>query len=157
LILRASSIDAPKGELAANAFVFDMNKVFEDFVTIALRESMERYGGEIRSQWQGHLDSEKRIRIIPDLIWWIGGQCMDVAETKYKACAHATLPNAARISDLAYCAARKHPGLPDLCERTAGQRLVHRSSMRQRSVRTLDVRRIRSSLAQVEVLAAKSA
>ena len=53
LILHASSIDAAKGTFGATAFVFDMNRVFEDFVTIALREAMQPYGGVVREQWTG--------------------------------------------------------------------------------------------------------
>ena len=60
--------------LPATAFVFDMNKVFEDFVTTALRESMVRFGGELRAQWRGRLDVERRLEIIPDLTWWIQGR-----------------------------------------------------------------------------------
>jgi 5-methylcytosine-specific restriction enzyme subunit McrC len=105
LILRASSIDAPKGALAATAFVFDMNKVFEDFVTTALRESMVRFGGELRAQWRGRLDQEQRLEIIPDLTWWIEGRCRAVIDAKYKALALSGMPNADAYQMLAYCTA----------------------------------------------------
>lgn len=161
LILRASSIDAPKGELAANAFVFDMNKVFEDFVTIALRESMERYGGEIRSQWQGHLDSEKRIRIIPDLSWWIGGACMAVADAKYKSLAPASMPNADAYQMLAYCAAIGLPrGFLIYAKDNGAEARTHSviNASCSIEVRALDVEaHPEVLLAQVEVLAAEIA
>jgi len=76
LILHASSIDAAKGPLAATAFVFDMNKVFEDFVTAAFTESMNRDGRTVRSQVGEHsLDVDSRLRLKPDLSWWVGDRC----------------------------------------------------------------------------------
>ncbi len=105
LILRAASIDAPKGALAATAFVFDMNKVFEDFVTTALRESMVRFGGELRAQWRGRLDIERQLQIIPDLTWWVHGSCAAVADAKYKALTPSGMPNADAYQMLAYCTA----------------------------------------------------
>jgi 5-methylcytosine-specific restriction enzyme subunit McrC len=161
LILRASSIDAPKGELAASAFVFDMNKVFEDFVTIALRESMERYGGEIRSQWQGHLDSEKQIRIIPDLTWWRDGECMVVADAKYKSLAPASMPNADAYQMLAYCTAIGLPrGFLIYARHNGAEARTHSVTNASCSieVRTLDVETQPDVLlAQVELLAAEIA
>ena len=109
LILRASSIDAPKGPLVATAFVFDMNKVFEDFVSIALRESMQRFGGEIRAQWSSWLDHQDQLGIRPDLTWWSGARCLAVADAKYKALSYKAMPNADAYQMLAYCTAL---GLP---------------------------------------------
>lgn len=105
LILRAASIDTPRGRLAATAFVFDMNKVFEDFVSIALRESIARFGGELNFQWRGRLDQAGAIRIIPDLTWWVGGTCRAVADVKYKALDLTSMPNADAYQMLAYCTA----------------------------------------------------
>src|ERR1043165_6379367 len=54
LILRNSSITTTRGALAATGFSFDMNKVFEDFVTVAFTESMRRHGGTVRAQAGEH-------------------------------------------------------------------------------------------------------
>lgn len=105
LILHASSIDALKGPLVATAFVFDMNKVFEDFVSVALRESMRRFGGEVRSQWSGWLDGQRRLAIRPDITWWSGSNCLAVADAKYKALELKGMPNADAYQMLAYCTA----------------------------------------------------
>src|SRR5262249_54706180 len=105
LILHASSIDAPKGPLAATAFVFDMNKVFEDFVSVALRESMFRFGGELRAQWAGWLDRGHTIEIRPDITWWSGGSCLAVADAKYKSLEFRGMPNPDGYQMLAYCTA----------------------------------------------------
>jgi 5-methylcytosine-specific restriction enzyme subunit McrC len=103
LILHASSIDAPKGPIVATAFVFDMNKVFEDFVSVALDESMERFGGQVRAQWSGWLDGGRQIRIRPDVTWWSDERCLAVADAKYKALEVKGMPNADAYQMLAYC------------------------------------------------------
>jgi len=103
LILHSASIEAAKGPISASAFVFDMNRVFEDFVTIALREAMGPSGTMARSQWTGYLDEENQLGIRPDVTWWDGKRCMAVADAKYKALAPKTMPNADAYQMLAYC------------------------------------------------------
>ena len=109
LILHASSIDASKGTFAAAAFVFDMNKVFEDFVTVALREAMQPFDGVVIEQWTGALDHhrrhQQRLRIRPDITWWAGASCLAVADAKYKALEMTGMPNADAYQMLAYCTA----------------------------------------------------
>jgi 5-methylcytosine-specific restriction enzyme subunit McrC len=157
MILRASSIDAPKGQLAATAFVFDMNKVFEDFVTVALGESMERFGGQLRSQWDGRLDRERRLRIIPDLTWWADGACLAVADAKYKALSVAGMPNADAYQMLAYCTALSLPRGFLIYAKDAGEQACSHHVMNTPTVidvRTLDVEAEPDVLlAQVDVLA----
>lgn len=110
LILRASSIDAPKGPLVATAFVFDMNRVFEGFVVTALRESMRRYGGVVRDQVETHsLDTDGVLKLRPDLSWWIGGECVAIFDAKYKAIDEGRLRHDDAYQMLAYCVAY---GLP---------------------------------------------
>ena len=155
LILRAASIDAPKGALAATAFVFDMNKVFEDFVTTALRESMVRFGGELRPQWR--LDVERHLEIIPDLTWWIQGRCAAVADAKYKALAPSGMPNADAYQMLAYCTALTLDCGYLVYAKDAGEQArTHRvqNSTVAVEVRTLDVEAAPDAvLSQVGVLA----
>lgn len=103
LILHSASIDFPKGPISASGFVFDMNKVFEDFVTIALREATGPSAGVVRSQQRRFLDEEHQLRIKPDVTWWDGERCMAVADAKYKALAPRTMPNADAYQMLAYC------------------------------------------------------
>jgi 5-methylcytosine-specific restriction enzyme subunit McrC len=157
LILHASSIDAPKGPLVATAFVFDMNKVFEDFVSVALDESMQRFGGEVRPQWSGWLDVEERIGIRPDITWWTDERCLAVADAKYKALELKSMPNADAYQMLAYCTSL---GLPrgflvyakDSGEETRSHAV--RNSDCVIEVRTLDVEaEPESLLGQVNALA----
>jgi 5-methylcytosine-specific restriction enzyme subunit McrC len=105
LILHASSIDAAKGTYGATAFVFDMNRVFEDFVTIALREAMQPYGGTVKEQWTGSLDHHRQLPIRPDITWWAGTTCLAVADAKYKALELKGMPNSDAYQMLAYCTA----------------------------------------------------
>lgn len=57
LILRATSFEHATGTVAVNGFLLDMPKLFEDFVTVALREAIElTYGGRVLGQARYHLD-----------------------------------------------------------------------------------------------------
>ncbi|HEY4428983.1 MAG TPA: hypothetical protein VGN08_12330 [Solirubrobacteraceae bacterium] len=106
LILRGTSITTSRGEVASTAFVFDMNKVFEDFLSTALRVALERRGGRVRSQYgQRHLDEADRLKLKPDITWWQDGVCRAVIDAKYKALAVSGIPNADAYQMLAYCIA----------------------------------------------------
>ena len=50
LILHHASVTARQGQVASASFVFDLDKVFEDFVSTALKEALQPYGGEVRFQ-----------------------------------------------------------------------------------------------------------
>lgn len=105
LVLHASSIDAARGEVAATSFVFDMNKVFEDFVTTSLVEAMRASGGIVQGQWTGWLDRERRVAIRPDVTWWKAGACRAVVDAKYKALPTRGMPNGDAYQMLSYCVA----------------------------------------------------
>jgi 5-methylcytosine-specific restriction enzyme subunit McrC len=106
LILRGSSISTHAGEVTGVSFSFDMNAVFEDFLSLALKASTERYGGRLELQYRReHLDLQRRIRLIPDLTWWHGGACRAVIDAKYKPLTDRRFPNADAYQMLAYCTA----------------------------------------------------
>ncbi len=106
LILRGASIRTEAGRVSSTSFIFDMNEVFESFLSVALRESLRRHGGEVRLQYgRENLDRERRIRLKPDITWWRGGQCNVVLDAKYKALVDAKFPNADAYQMLAYCVA----------------------------------------------------
>lgn len=49
LVLRATSAEHAPGDVTVTGFLFDMPALFEEFVTVALREELEAtYGGRIR-------------------------------------------------------------------------------------------------------------
>jgi 5-methylcytosine-specific restriction enzyme subunit McrC len=106
LILRGSSISTHAGEVTGVSFVFDMNTVFEDFLSLTLKSSVERHGGRLDLQYRReHLDVQKRIRLIPDLTWWKSGTCRAVIDAKYKPLTDQRFPNADAYQMLAYCTA----------------------------------------------------
>ncbi len=103
LILSSASIATERGGVVSVAFVFDMNKVFEDFLSVALTEALAPYGGTVRPQYGGqHLDQERKLRLIPDITWWKQGQVKAIVDAKYKRLSDARFPNADAYQMLAY-------------------------------------------------------
>jgi 5-methylcytosine-specific restriction enzyme subunit McrC len=111
LVLRAASTGAEREETKGTTFVFDMNKVFEEFVSTALAESLRRrnHGGELHEQVTDVSLSEK-IRLKPDLVWQRNGGWAAVLDVKYKRLASESFPNADAFQMLAYSLAY---GLPE--------------------------------------------
>jgi len=105
LILRSASIGAITGSVASIAYVFDMNRVFEDFLSVALREALEPRGGEVRFQWRSRLDRAERVEIRPDVTWWRAGRPRAVIDAKHKSIGTAGVPNEDAYQMLAYCTA----------------------------------------------------
>jgi 5-methylcytosine-specific restriction enzyme subunit McrC len=104
LVLNATSVEQSVGKVAVNGFLLDMPRLFEDFVTVALRESLEgEYGGRVVGQWRGHLDQAGRVDLRPDITWQVGGTVVAVADAKYKAEKPSGYPNADLYQLLAYC------------------------------------------------------
>lgn len=105
LILRGSSLGAAHGPFAATAFSFDMNRVFEDFLTTSLREALRAHGGEVVAQRTSSLDEAGRISIRPDVTWLVRGRPRTVIDAKHKAFEGAGPANEDAYQMLAYCTA----------------------------------------------------
>lgn len=111
LVLRYSSARAGAGGIQVAAFVVPMWKVFEDFVTVALREAIAARGGRAVSQKRWEFDAERRdgISQVPmaiDLLEYSGREPVMVYDAKYKAAsADGRYPNADLYQMLAYCTA----------------------------------------------------
>jgi 5-methylcytosine-specific restriction enzyme subunit McrC len=105
MILRASSLEGSRGPVASVAFVFDMNRVFEDFLSVSLRESLRRHGGEVRLQAAGWLDREGSVAIRPDVTWWEAGRPRAVVDAKYKVLGSSGVRNEDAYQMLSYCTA----------------------------------------------------
>ncbi|WP_405691646.1 McrC family protein [Streptomyces sp. NBC_01185] len=105
LVLDGASAEHLPGGLRMNGFLFDMNKVFEDFVCVALREALTAYGGHATLQARNiHLDEGGAIRMRPDLVWYgESGVPLAVADAKYKAGRPQGYPDADLYQMLAYC------------------------------------------------------
>lgn len=87
LILEGTSYELEGGEVRATAFLIDMNKVFEDFVVIALREALRLTPAEFPQGARNRrvrLDRRERVRLLPDLSWWDSATCDFVGDVKYK-------------------------------------------------------------------------
>ncbi|MCK2238236.1 MULTISPECIES: McrC family protein [unclassified Crossiella] len=110
IILSGRSIDQPSGSTAASGFLFDLNKAFEDWLTITLRRALEPYGGRLRDQYPSHLDTMRQLRIRPDLVWERRARPAAVLDAKYKRVKDADRPHADLYQMLAYCTAL---GLPE--------------------------------------------
>ncbi len=105
LILRDNAVDQIPGSARVNGFLVDMAKVFEDFVTAAMARELERLGGRCRAQDRHHLDTEDRVVMKPDLVWYVDGAPAGVLDAKYKAEKPAGFPDADLYQMLAYCTA----------------------------------------------------
>jgi 5-methylcytosine-specific restriction enzyme subunit McrC len=104
LVLRATSIEHAPGAIAVNGFLLDMPQLFEDFVTVALREALEPvYGGQVVGQSRHYMDEAGRVVLKPDILWRVGGVPAAVVDAKYKAEKFGGYPNADLYQLLAYC------------------------------------------------------
>ena len=108
-ILDGASAEHRPGGLRIDGFLFDMNKVFEDFVCVALCEALRPYGGRGVLQAKGvHLDQDERVQMRPDFVWYgdgIQGRPLAVVDAKYKAEQKSGYPGSDLYQMLAYCTA----------------------------------------------------
>jgi len=108
LIVRASSLSAEHGQVSATSFVFDMNEVFESFLTTRLGEAFRRIDGWVERQRPASLASGLHMRT--DITWHGREGVRAVIDAKYKSLVdQKTMPNADAYQMLAYCIAL---GLP---------------------------------------------
>jgi 5-methylcytosine-specific restriction enzyme subunit McrC len=103
IVLAAESFEHRIGEVTVTGYMFDMWKIFEDFVTIALSESLNRKGWHCQLQAPLHLDEQRRIAMQPDLLCRHGDSRVAVVDAKYKAERPEGFPNADLYQMLAYC------------------------------------------------------
>ncbi|WP_435189658.1 McrC family protein [Streptomyces sp. bgisy126] len=106
-VLRGTSPEhrpAGAAPLAMDGFLLDMNKLFEDFVTVGLREVLREHGLTARLQDPHHLDTAGRVGIRPDLVVRSGDGRTPVAvvDAKYKVEKADGLLNADLYQALAY-------------------------------------------------------
>ncbi len=110
IVLRATSVEHQPGTVPVTGFLLDMPQLFEDFVTVALREALVAgYGGRVDGQDRHYLDQAGRVVLRPDIVWKARGAPRAVIDAKYKAEQPAGYPNADLYQLLAYCTAL---GLP---------------------------------------------
>ena len=110
LILRHGAFESGRGAVRASGFLMDMNVVFQEFVTVALREALGLSPAVFGEKAIPSLDDGGRIHLRPDLTWWDGRSCVFVGDAKYKKITHASVPNADLYQLLAYATALDLPG-----------------------------------------------
>ncbi|BBX24035.1 McrBC 5-methylcytosine restriction system component [Mycolicibacter terrae] len=110
IVLASESFEHHVGNLRVTGYMFDMWRIFEDFVTTALREALRTIGGRSVSQASLRLDVAQRVDMRPDLLWYRHGVPCAVVDAKYKAERPEGFPNADLYQMLAYCTVL---GLPE--------------------------------------------
>ena len=110
LILSGASFDLAAGAVGASAFLIDMNKVFEDFVIVALRDALRVPERVLVQGARGKplfLDVAERVVLRPDISYWAGERCLFVGDVKYKRIVPAGFPNADLYQLTAYTIATR--------------------------------------------------
>ncbi len=115
LILRHGAFEAGRGAVRASGFLMDMNVVFQEFATQALRQELDLSERVFRSDSDSGvgnmaLDEAGRVKLKPDLTWWEGHSCVFVGDAKYKNITGDRIPNADLYQMLAYATALDLPG-----------------------------------------------
>ena len=110
LILRHSAFESKRGGVRSTGFLMDMNVLFQEFVTVALREALGVSEHAFREKYIDTLDQGGTVRLKPDLTWWHGRDCVFVGDAKYKRIENESVPNADLYQLLAYVTALDLPG-----------------------------------------------
>lgn len=110
LVLRHGEFEARRGEIRASGFLMDMNKVFQEFVTVALREELGLTEKTFDLGRGYRLDRQNQVRLEPDLVWQEGAEPVFVGDAKYKRLRGNDIPNADLYQLLAYTIALGLPG-----------------------------------------------
>ena len=103
IVLAAESFEHRIGDVTVTGYMFDMWKIFEDFVTTALSESLNQLDWQCQTQAPLHLDEQQFIDMKPDLLCRRGESQLAVVDAKYKAERPDGFPNADLYQMLAYC------------------------------------------------------
>lgn len=113
LILLHSEFESFRGDVRASGFLINMNDLFQEFVTQALREALNVTDKTLRDDKgirRFTLAEKNKVQLKPDLSWWDGETCLFVGDAKYKKIVHSSVPNADLYQLLAYATALDLPG-----------------------------------------------
>ena len=110
LVLRHGAFESRRGEVRASGFLMNMNDVFQEFVTVALREKLGISEREFGEKHICSLDKERKVHLRPDLVWRDGGHCVFVGDAKYKNLTDKRVPEDDLYQMLAYVTALDLPG-----------------------------------------------
>ena len=104
IFLEAASLAENEGSYAFRAFLIDMNRLFEAFITQVLRERAP-LGVAVRAQSRLHLGHDKKVPMRPDLVVEVDGRDVLVGDCKYKRLEPEDFRNHDVYQMLAYCTA----------------------------------------------------
>ena len=113
LVLRYGAFESGRGGVRASGFLMDMNVIFQEFLTQALREELGASPRTLRSDRELEkltLDHGRRVTLAPDLTWWDGPTCTFVGDAKYKNLTGRRVPNSDLYQMLSYATALDLPG-----------------------------------------------
>ena len=115
LILRHSAYQLGRGPVRAPGFLVDMNRLFQEFVTVALRKELgiseKRFGESVVDTLDVPATGDRgRVSLKPDLVWREGSRCVFVGDAKYKNIDNKPVPNSDLYQMLAYVTALDLPG-----------------------------------------------
>ena len=82
LILRHGAFESGRGDVRASGFLMDMNVVFQEFVTVALREALGVSTDALKERNIPSLDQENLVQLRPDLVWRQGSSYVFVGDAK---------------------------------------------------------------------------
>ena len=109
LILRHGAFESSRGEVRASGFLMDMNVVFQEFVTVALREALGVSTDAFGERPISTLDEDGKVSLRPDLVWREGARHVFVGDAKYKNISGDQVPNTDVYQLLAYTTALDLP------------------------------------------------
>jgi 5-methylcytosine-specific restriction enzyme subunit McrC len=85
LVLAGMSLSGRAGTTRSVTFAFELHRVFEDFVAIALDTALRARGLRVDRQPSGHtLDVEGTLRLIPDFVVRNGPEVVAILDAKFK-------------------------------------------------------------------------
>ena len=115
MILQHGAYQLNRGTVRAPGLLVDMIKLFQDFVTVALREELGVSEERFRESEIATLDlpatgERGRVHLRPDLVWRDGSRCVFVGDVKYKSIDDERVRNSDLYQMLAYVTALDLPG-----------------------------------------------
>ena len=111
LILRHGAFEAGRGNVRASGFLMNMNEVFQEFVTQALRDALGVSADAFGERSIPSLDVGGKVGLRPDLVWRQGISYTFVGDAKYKNLSNDhRIPNADLYQLIAYATALNLPG-----------------------------------------------
>ena len=110
LVLQHGAFQSSRGRVRARGFLMDMNKVFQEFVTVALREALALSADTFGERGIHSLDVGGSVHLRPDLVWRHGSGFVFVGDAKYKNVTGKNVPSEDLYQLLAYVTALDLPG-----------------------------------------------